>query len=172
MAATLLDFPPLYTLQLNPATRQKQLSIWAGVIRDSLPGFSIQVSERPGVFSNKTIGRELDPAFITALCEYLVAEGLAEWTVPKQTVLVFKRPLTEWASAIHSWAVACGKTSSVESAFSIVAGDDSKGQAFHGIPNELMLKALQELESQHKCELIFRGDVQNDIMSCGVKFFP
>lgn len=166
------DFPPFYTLQLNPATRQKQLSLWSEIIGDSLPGFQVSLTDRLELFRNKSIGRELDSAFLTALCEYLVAEGLAEWLPGKQSVLAYKRSIPQWAALVHAWAVAYGKVNSIESAFSIAAGDDSKDQPFHGIPNAIILRALKELESQKKCELIFQSEIESDIMTCGVKFFP
>ena len=168
------DFPPFYTLQLNAGTRARQLASWAELLRANHLDFVIEITgpRKPVMFSNPKINRELNSEFILALCGYLVDEGLGEWQTPNSQFLFYRRPINDWASAVHSWATKTGKIYSIESAFSVIHGDDSKGEIFHGIPNEIAFHALRALEKMNKCELIFRSsDATRDIMTCGVKFF-
>ena len=169
-----IDFPPFYTLQLNAATRSKQFGLWADLLREKHSDFVLELSSssKPPIFVNKALGRELDPDFIRALCTNMIDNGLGEWLTVNARFLLYKRPIVDWAAAIHAWANKTGKINSIESAFSVIHGDESKGEAFHEIPNEIALHALRALEAQGKCELIFRSpQAASDIMACGVKFF-
>jgi ESCRT-II complex subunit VPS25 len=166
----LIDFPPFYTLQLNPSTRAKQLDAWISVLRETHPGFIINVADREPVFLNSKINRELSFDAQIVLCNYIRDQGLGEWISENSKFLFYKKSPSDWGIAIHSWADKTGKLNSIESAFSIIHGDDSKGEIFHGIPNEIALRGFKALEAKAKCELTFRET--SDIMTCGVKFFP
>jgi hypothetical protein len=73
---------------------------------------------------------------------------------------------------IHGWAIRFGKVNSIESAYSLIHGDDTRGEIFNSIPDSLALKALQTMETMGKCELKFLPpDNRLDITTCGVKFF-
>ena len=166
----LIDFPPFYTLQLNPATRAKQFEAWSSVLRTSLPGFVINIDEQDDpVFINKKISRSLSTEGKIELCSYLKDHALGYWLTPDSKFLFYRIPVEDWATAIHTWADKSGKINSIESVFSVINGDESKGEVFHGIPSEIALNAFRALEGRGKCELTFREP--NDMMSCGVKFF-
>ncbi|KAF4709432.1 Vacuolar protein-sorting-associated protein 25, partial [Perkinsus olseni] len=63
----------------------------------------------------------------------------------------------EWAQIIYDWATNTGKLGSVETVFSLHSGEDSQGAKFHGIPPEVIMLGLENLELAGKCE-IFRGN--------------
>jgi ESCRT-II complex subunit VPS25 len=164
------DFPPFFTLQLNPSTRNRQLETWAGIIRDKYSGFYITKGNTDELFDNERIKRRLDPNFISTLCDHLRVKGLGEW-VSDERFLVYKYSMSEWSDMIHNWAKKSGKINSIESVFGIVHGDDSRGELFHAVPDGIVMKALSSLEQRSKCELIFRTNTPEDMMNCGVKFF-
>lgn len=156
----------------------RQLSTWAEILQTHLVGFVVNLNgEKNEVFVNTKINREADIEFIKAICENLEHMNMGCWVFKDGhssggTFLVYKRKLEDWAMLFHEWAVRTGKINSIESTYSVINGEDSRSEPFHGIPDLLALKALRTLEAMGKCELSFRApDVKDDIMSSGIKFF-
>ncbi len=69
------------------------------------------------------------------------------------------------AQAIFAWADKNAKIGSVETLVDIC--EDSKGEIFHKLPIEIVLKACYALQEVGKAEVFQAGDVD----SIGVKFF-
>lgn len=107
----------------------------------------------------------MDASFLITLCEYLKEESQGEWVVPRKTFLFYQKPLSVWAEDLLTWVHKWGKSNSIESLRGIVSGDDSKGEPFFGVPEEVILPALRIVESRKKCEIF------QDAGSVGVKFF-
>lgn len=70
--------------------------------------------------------------------------------------------LDEFGNMIYKWAADNSMLGQVCTTYEIVNGDNSTDQEFHGLSNDVLLKALKRLEQSGKCELI---DDE------GVKFF-
>lgn len=65
--------------------------------------------------------------------------------------------IDEWATIIGDWAAAWGVAGGgVLLVDELSSGDDTRGSEVHGLPRELLLRALQALESRGKAKL-FRG---------------
>ena len=159
-----------FRLQLHAGTRAKQLEIWERIMKERFSGYFISMNEPPfyRVFRNESIKRELDSQFALTVCEHLRERKLGEWQVANSKFLFYRFPIPDWGEKIHAWSVRIGKINSIESAYSIVHGDDSE-EEFRDLPNEIFLHALKWLESAGKCDLV--GE-HGDISSLGVKFFP
>ena len=104
-----------------------------------------------------------------------------EWLDRQQTRchIYWRRP-EEWAKLIYDWVVSNGLLNTVCSLYELTHGDDTSDErerslfvsshsffltAFYGLDKEVLLKALQHLQSQGKAELITSGGSE------GVKFF-
>ena len=147
------------------------MEIWSTILeRPDAEYFISTTTPDNMLFTNKTIDRQLSPSFIVELCKFLAAEGLGEWMTPQTRFISYKRSLADWGAVLHEWAVRTGKLNSVESVFSVVSGDDSKGEPFHDIPVEIVFKALKTLQASGKCEVVLLGD-KEDVGTAGVKFF-
>lgn len=68
--------------------------------------------------------------------------------------------IADWAAA---WGVAGGGVLLVDE---LSTGDDTRGSEVHGLPRELLLRALKALETRGKAKL-FRGNAPEEE---GVKF--
>lgn len=152
------------------------MEIWGNILKERFTEFTIDMGGiKSEVFINRRIGRELDPDFMVALCDSIQRANMGCWLSSERSTgqfLLYKRPLSEWVGLIHGWAIRFGKINSIESAYSLIHGDDTRGELFHSIPDSLALKALQEMEAIGKCELVFlTPDNRIDITTCGVKFF-
>ena len=78
-----------------------------------------------------------------------------------------KKQIDEWASVVADWASAWGVTGGgVLLVDELSTGDDTRGSEVHGLPRELLLRALKALERQGKAKL-FRGAAPEEE---GVKF--
>ena len=160
-------------LQSNAVTKAKQLDLWVQLMQDRFSGFYISLTEPYSLFKNAEIKRELNESFISALCEHLRDRKLGDWLSreEKSIFLFYRFPIGTWAEKVHAWAVKTGKINSIESAYSIVHGNDSSGEVFAEIPHEILINALKALELQGKCELVMSYRGETDITKIGVKFF-
>lgn len=66
---------------------------------------------------------------------------------------------------IYEYITARGLQGSVLTLYELSQGDDVQGEEFFEIQHEVLVKTLQVLEKDRKCELILSDDDQ------GVKFF-
>ncbi len=74
----------------------------------------------------------------------------------KEKIFVFWRPLQEIASAIYKWADVNAKIGSVETLVDICEDSESKGEIFHKMPIEIVLKACYSLQEVGKAEVKIR----------------
>ncbi len=74
----------------------------------------------------------------------------------------------ELADSLAEYIRNSGRTGSVETVYSLYAGDETEGERFWGLPRECILTALKLLETDEKCEIFSTGD---DDECAGVKFF-
>jgi ESCRT-II complex subunit VPS25 len=178
------SFPPFFTIQPVLATRQKQLGLWTQLIVDyhyshKLP---ICVKHECPLWSNPEIQRALSKEDLEVVLDHLVQRGSAEWMDgsedgPSQassstsnnhrtTLRILWRTPQELASDIYRWATTSGQLGSVVTLYELHSGEDSTGQSFSGLDEDLIRRALTILESQGKCT-IFQGETSNED---GIKF--
>lgn len=167
------SFPPFYTIQPNSETRRVQMTSWCQLILDYCRHsrhFSISVSDAPRspLFHNAKIKRGLSEDDIRLVLDEMVSSGKAQWTdKSKISCDILWRSVEEWASMIYNWVSQQGMTGgSVCTLYELISGDDTAHQEFHGIPEDLAIRALKSLQIKGKAELMSQdGNVE------GVKFF-
>jgi ESCRT-II complex subunit VPS25 len=167
------SFPPFFTLQDNPITRQKQLDLWVDhvikyttthKITELLPTSS---SQSLPLFNNPSIKRALDPQDIQTVLDHVQKSGYGTWlTADKSKFGLSTINTAELAAALHKWADQYDLMSSVETLDEIINGTMSRGQPFYNSPMKIVYNALLELENQGLASL-YEGD---DMGSLGVKF--
>jgi len=168
------DFPAFFTLQSNEAIRAKQLGMWKQLVCDYCAHhrlFIVNVLEtsQVDVFRNAKLQRQLSSEGLSALASHMVTSGVAAWTDSPDVgtenasaaskhsrLLVFWRTPSEWADLVLQWVEGTGRIGSVETVTSLIDGDATEGEEFHGVPRELIMLALQGLEQRGRVT-IFRG---------------
>eukprot|EP00388_Colpodella_angusta_P042089 GDKK01055192.1.p1 GENE.GDKK01055192.1~~GDKK01055192.1.p1 ORF type:complete len:182 (+),score=28.97 GDKK01055192.1:1-546(+) len=164
-------FKPFFTIQKNVETRDVQLNQWCRLIVDYCQSKDIHylsLSENTlsmDLFKNTAIDRSLNMDSLKIVCDYLVQKGHGKWNNAQKTeLLVLWKTPSEWAEIIYKWAHSIGRINSIETVYNLREGDDTVGEAFHGLPQETIVEALKHLESVDKCRLMENA---NDV---GVKF--
>ncbi|VDD79630.1 unnamed protein product [Mesocestoides corti] len=165
------NFPPFFTLQPNEETRHKQMDAWCQLVLDyfqSKKQTSVDVSSMMNskceLFSNPKINRRANSQLIKAIFDELHGRGNLEWTdrAHNNANIIWRKP-SGWAQEIEKWVRATGRGNTVCTVYEIVDGDDTEGEAFHGIDQAVILEALRYMEKHGKAEIMNGGE--------GVKFF-
>ncbi|GAB1315760.1 hypothetical protein MFIFM68171_05970 [Madurella fahalii] len=135
------------------------------------------------LFHNRRINRRLSLADIKEVIEFLRKDGRAEYYAGGgggisssgeggggaggggDVVWVYWRTPEEWASLVEGWVEATGQRGSVLTVYELVEGDGTLGEEFHGLDQELLLKALNVLVKRGKAQVFGQEE------SRGVKFF-
>ena len=163
------SFPPFFTLQPHAETRGKQLAAWRSLILDycqanGITSFDVQEISGTELFYNKEIKRKLTGEALAAVLEDLKAHGNLEWMdKAKRRCHIYWRTPDQWGQLIYTFVKDHGMQNTVCTFYELTEGEDTQGQPFHNLDQELLIKALQTLELQKRAE-IFGGDE-------GVKFF-
>lgn len=63
----------------------------------------------------------------------------------KEKIFIYWRPVQDIASAVYKWADSNAKIGSVETLVDICEDSESKGEIFHKMPIEIVLKACYAL---------------------------
>ena len=166
------NFPPMYTIQLAEATRERQLALWCQLVVRSALGKDqsvavVDLATFPA-FSNAKIQRSLDDAGRRLVGDALVERQLGQWEdAAKTRLLVSSRTIEAWASTIYEWARDTGRLGTAPSTvYEVYAGDDAQRTPLEGLHPDVCLKALKVLEQQGKAVVI----VGDSVDSTGVKF--
>ena len=121
------------------------------------------------LFSNETIERKLSPEAITALMTDLIKSGHGEWVDGSKTRMrIMWRTPAQWANFIYDWLRERSMVPMVTTIYDIHSGDDFEGAEFAGLEAEVILKALEVLESDGKAQAMRREGRAID--ENGVKF--
>ncbi|KAF4661906.1 Vacuolar protein-sorting-associated protein 25 [Perkinsus olseni] len=145
----------LVRLQPNLTVRKRQISLWRDRVlktcrekKRSFLDIALQSAALvQEVFGNPEIHRQLNLDGIRAVLNDLVSTDNGRWCDAAQTrFLVLWHTPAEWAQIIYDWATNTGKLGSVETVFSLHSGEDSQGAEFHGIPPEVIMLGLENLE--------------------------
>lgn len=120
--------------------------------------------ENTELFVNKELNRRLPIDGRLLVMDVLQKTAHATPLDPKKRDQweIYWFTLDEWGRLIYDWASNNAMIGSVCTTFEIVSGDNSSGEEFHELDEQVLLKALKRLQETGKCELI--GDE-------GVKFF-
>lgn len=78
------------------------------------------------------------------------------------------KSMNEWADMIYKWAVDSGQILRILTLFDIHSGAGTKHMSFNGLDAGLILKILDVLEEQGKCQVFKDGNVVDEY---GVKFY-
>ncbi|ENN72785.1 hypothetical protein HUJ04_013369 [Dendroctonus ponderosae] len=165
------NFPPFFTLQPNPETRAKQVQAWKALILDyckqsKLYLIDAREADNGPLFNNASINRKLDGAVIVSILSEMQKSGhAAPVDKAKHRWEVYWHTLDEWSSMIYAHVYSKGLQGTVLTLFELSQGDDVKDEEFYGMQQDVLVKALQVLERDRKCELILSDEDQ------GVKFF-
>lgn len=165
-------FPPFFTLQSSPETRNKQLQLWSQYVVDycrshKISELQLATAAASPLFSNSTINRKLSSTDIIVVLDTVASNGYGKWLVSdKSSFAITEHTITELSSYIYKWADQYGAINTISTLEEIVSGVDSQGTQFHGLPYAVVYTALQHLEETGRCAL-FEGD---DLPSLGVKF--
>ncbi|KAL2170214.1 hypothetical protein VTG60DRAFT_5082 [Thermothelomyces hinnuleus] len=129
------------------------------------------------LFYNRRINRRLSLADIREVIDFLRRDGRAEYVTAKggsaesggsgggDVAWIYWRTPEEWASLVEGWVDATGQRGSVLTVYELVEGEGTRGSEFHGLDQELLLKALNVLVKRGKAQIFGQED------SLGVKFF-
>ncbi|CAG9764743.1 unnamed protein product [Ceutorhynchus assimilis] len=165
------NFPPFFTLQPHAETRAKQVQAWKSLILDYCKKcklYLIDVREASNIplFNNSGINRKLEQTVIVSILSELQKTGhAAPIDKPKNRWEIYWHTLEEWSSMIYDYVSNRGLQGSVLTLYELSQGDDVKDEEFYEMQQEVLIKVLQTLEKDRKCELILSDDDQ------GVKFF-
>ncbi|KAL2162030.1 hypothetical protein VTH06DRAFT_7815 [Thermothelomyces fergusii] len=127
------------------------------------------------LFHNRRINRRLSLADIREVIDFLRRDGRAEYVTAGagagaaegggDVAWIYWRTPEEWASLVDGWVDATGQRGSVLTVYELVEGEGTRGSEFHGLDQELLLKALNVLVKRGKAQIFGQED------SLGVKFF-
>lgn len=153
---------------MHGKTRDIQLNTWADLVmkyQKSLNQPVININdEKTELFVNKEINRRLNVDGRSLVMDTLEKSAHAAPVDPKKrdNWEIYWYTLDEWANMIYKWVSDNAMLGQVCTVFEISNGDNSTDQEFHGLSDDIVLKALRRLEQSGKCELIDEE---------GVKFF-
>lgn len=165
------DFPPFFTIQPNLATREKQLEAWSRLIIDYCQHnkiYSIDLDEisKSDLFNNTKLNRRLDSSGIRIVFDYLEQQKHVEWKdkAKRRCNIYWRRP-DEWGQLIYEWASSSGLLNTIVTFYDLTQGEDTLDESFHGLDRDILIKAIQSLETQKRAVFI-----ENDCERAGVKF--
>jgi len=163
-------FPPFFTLQPVLSTRERQLRLWQDFIiswhRSRSEQF-LSVAEWP-FFRNDAIHRSLKAEDRSAVAEYLVRNGYAEWEddTHARLLIIWERP-GDIAAKLYQFVRDQGLVDTVLTVYEITEGEQFEGSPFAGMDDTILRRAIALLEDEGKASL-FQG---NTSAEDGVKFF-
>ncbi|KAH7367560.1 ESCRT-II complex subunit [Plectosphaerella cucumerina] len=125
------------------------------------------------LFHNKKLNKRLSLADARDVIEFMRKDGRAEYVgaggSQNQTagdlVWIYWRTPEEWAALVEAWVDETGQKGVVLTLYELTEGDNSKDAEFHGLDQDLLLKALTILSKRGKAQIFGQEDSQ------GVKFF-
>eukprot|EP00461_Guttulinopsis_vulgaris_P000725 UN00725 len=172
------QFPPFFTLQTAPTTRQKQLDLWTEFVTQYCSHHKVQQiqvntaanagSPTAALFNNTTINRTLSEKDIVAVLDAVAANGYGMWLQQDKTSFGLSAAvkLTELANQIYKWADDYGLMDTISTLDEIATGSSSVGTKHYQLPLPVLRAAINEL-AKDKRAFLYEGD---DLASLGIKF--
>lgn len=140
---------------------------------DAAPASTAGARTAEDLFHNKTLNKRLSLADAREVIEFMRKDGRAEYVsagasstgAPSDLVWIYWRTPEEWASLVEAWVEETGQKGVVLTLYELIEGDHARDAEFHGLDQELLLKALNILSKRGKAQIFGQEDSQ------GVKFF-
>ncbi len=178
-ACPLFEFPPFFTLQTADATRAKQLEEWRQLIISwsaTTKVSTLQLSSWP-LWENPRISRKwrrgtqcadsargltrppsragrLSPDGVSAVAEYCVSRGSAEWLDAAHGGLrIFYRSPSDWAGLLYAHHQQMGFGAGLVTLYELHSGAGGRGMAWEGLESVTLMRALELLEKGGKVAL-------------------
>ncbi|KAK8824743.1 hypothetical protein WA577_001767 [Blastocystis sp. JDR] len=145
------DFPPFFTLQPNPDTREKQIQTWIKYIMEYCKsnGLSeVNVNSFP-LFENRSIERSLDPEMRIRLMNELCEQGYGH-KENDSTYSIIEKSVKDWAYTIYNWMIENGYRMEVMDLEEIRAGDRVCHEAFYNMKESLFGDCIEVLRRDGK----------------------
>lgn len=181
-------FPPFFTSQVAQSTRQAQLTKWSALIQSYCAHHRIfrlaltAATLSSPLFHNATLGRRLAERDARDVLDWMAGEAggrRVEWISASAgsrdrdrdrdrvtECWVWWRQPEEWAGLLERWVVEeTGQRGQVLTLYELLEGEETKGEAFHGMDGEVLQRALGVLVKRGKAQ-VFGTEGQE-----GVKFF-
>ncbi|KAH0492656.1 hypothetical protein TgHK011_007600 [Trichoderma gracile] len=179
------SFPPFFTRQPNLAIHHAQLTKWSALVlsyarHHRLFRLVVSSAAESELFHNRAINRRLGPADIREVLEFMRKDGRVEFIRASASaggdaggagagtgdvVLLYWRKPEEWAALVEAYVDETAQKGSVLTVYELTEGENTRGTEFHGMDNQVLMKALNILVKQGKAQIFGSED------SLGVKFF-
>ncbi|MFH4973893.1 hypothetical protein AB6A40_000602 [Gnathostoma spinigerum] len=157
------EFPPFFTLQTTLITREKQLEAWSRLVLDYCQFnriYTIDISDiaNTELFTNVSLNRKLPVDGVKAVFDCLDQKRYIDWLDKTKTRChVYWRRPEDWALLIYEWAISNGLLNTPCTLYEITQGDDVINESFYGLDKDVLLKALEVLETQRRAQLLNIG---------------
>ncbi|TFB07546.1 Vacuolar protein-sorting-associated protein 25 [Trichoderma ghanense] len=180
------SFPPFFTRQPNLAIHHAQLTKWSALVlsyarHHRLFRLVVSSAAESELFHNRAINRRLSPADVREVLDFMRKDGRAEFVrgnagaadggaaaaaaAAGDVVLLYWRKPEEWAALVEAYVEETAQKGSVLTVYELTEGENTRGTEFHGMDNQVLMKALNILVKQGKAQIFGSED------SLGVKFF-
>lgn len=153
------NYPPYFTLQPIPETRQKQLELWRALIlaycqhhRHFMITLDGSVEFPP--FSNPSIDRHLSRQARIAVLDHISHNGGGEWldSKTKHAFLVLWKSIQAWADGLYSLALENGLRNSVVTIDELQNGEFTNGTEYSQLPVQLLSRMIKQLQDKGKAK--------------------
>ncbi|KKO97786.1 hypothetical protein THAR02_10105 [Trichoderma harzianum] len=180
-------FPAFFTRQTNITIHHAQLTKWSSLIlayarHHRLFRITISAAAESDLFFNRGIDRRLSPPDIREVLDFMRKDGRAEFLRPGEgngaadasssaaaaggdVVFLYWRKPEEWAALVEAFVEETAQKGSVLTVYELTEGENTRGTEFHGMDNQVLMKALNILVKRGKAQIFGSED------SLGVKFF-
>ncbi|KAM6477275.1 ESCRT-II complex subunit-domain-containing protein [Trichoderma sp. SZMC 28011] len=180
-------FPAFFTRQTNITIHHAQLTKWSALIlayarHHRLFRITISAAADSDLFYNRGIDRRLSPPDIREVLDFMRKDGRAEFLRPGESngaadasssaaaaggdvVFLYWRKPEEWAALVEAFVEETAQKGSVLTVYELTEGENTRGTEFHGMDNQVLMKALNILVKRGKAQIFGSED------SLGVKFF-
>ncbi|KAL7791977.1 ESCRT-II complex subunit domain-containing protein [Trichoderma ceciliae] len=186
-------FPAFFTRQTNLTIHHAQLTKWSSLIlsyarHHRLFRLTLSAAADSDLFFNRKLDRRLNPPDIREVVDFMRKDGRAEFlragsgggggggdgssssataaaAAGGDVVLLYWRKPEEWAALVEAFVEETAQKGSVLTVYELTEGENTRGTDFHGMDNEVLMKALNILVKRGKAQIFGSED------SLGVKFF-
>ena len=164
------SYPPFWTLQSNPAEREKQCALWSNLICafskfHNITEFELIGALETPLFKNAKLGRQLSENDLVLILDYLVEKGNAQWLSEKKgRVRIIWRTYKQWADMIYKWASDNGQVGTVFTVHELM--EDHPDAPCHKMNVEMLTDVIKSMQAEGRANYM-----QNQMLDeCGVKF--
>ncbi|KAL7938518.1 ESCRT-II complex subunit domain-containing protein [Trichoderma chlorosporum] len=181
-------FPAFFTRQTNLTIHHAQLTKWSALVlayarHHRLFRVALSAAADSDLFFNRAIDRRLAPPDIREVLDFMRKDGRAEFVRPGSgtgpadassssdsaaagdVVFLYWRKPEEWAALVEAYVEETAQKGSVLTVYELTEGENTRGTEFHGMDNQVLMKALNVLVKRGKAQIFGSED------SLGVKFF-